>query len=96
MRPELNYFVDRLSNSSPVVRRFSESRISNPPGRLRKQPGREVVITDGPYLEIKEHIGGFWLLDGANMDEAVAWGRQAVVACCASVEVRQLLAMPTE
>jgi hypothetical protein len=62
----------------------------------RKQPGGEVVITDGPYLETKEHIGGFWILDAANMDEAVAWGRKAVVACRASVEVREFLAMPTE
>jgi len=63
---------------------------------LRKQPGGEVVITDGPYTEAKEHIGGFWILDAANMDEAVAWGRKAVVACRASVEVREFLAMPTE
>ncbi|HET6842331.1 MAG TPA: YciI family protein [Candidatus Angelobacter sp.] len=63
---------------------------------LRKQPGGEVVITDGPYLETKEHIGGFWILDAANKDEAVAWGRKAVVACRASVEVREFLAMPTE
>ena len=63
---------------------------------LRKQPGGEVVMTDGPYLETKEHIGGFWILDAANMDEAVAWGRKAVVACRASVEVREFLAMPTE
>ena len=63
---------------------------------LRKQPGGEVIITDGPYLETKEHIGGFWILDAANMDEAVAWGRKAVAACRASVEVREFLAMPTE
>ena len=63
---------------------------------LRKQPGGKVVITDGPYLETKEHIGGFWILDAANMNEAVAWGRKAVVACRASVEVREFLAMPTE
>jgi hypothetical protein len=63
---------------------------------LRKQPGGEVVITDGPYLETKEHIGGFWILDAGNMDEAVAWGRKAVAACRASVEVREFLAMPTE
>ena len=63
---------------------------------LRKQPGGKVVITDGPYLETKEHIGGFWILDAANMDEATAWGRKAVVACRASVEVREFLAMPME
>src|SRR5579863_10220872 len=63
---------------------------------LRKQPGGKVLVTDGPYLETKEHIGGFWILDAANMDEAVAWGRKAVVACRASVEVREFLTMPTE
>jgi hypothetical protein len=63
---------------------------------LRKRPGGEVVITDGPYLETKEHIGGFWILNAANMDEALAWGRKAVAACRASVEVREFLAMPTE
>ena len=63
---------------------------------LRKQPDGEVVVTDGPYLETREHIGGFWILDAANMDEAVAWGRKAVVACRAPVEVRQFLGRPTE
>ena len=63
---------------------------------LHKQPDGEVAVTDGPYLETKEHIGGFWILDADNMDEAVAWGRKAVVACRASVEVREFLSRPTE
>ena len=63
---------------------------------LRKQPGGGVTITDGPYLETKEHIGGFWILNAANMDEAVAWGRKAVAACRVPVEVREFLAMPAE
>ncbi len=58
---------------------------------LRAQPGGKVLVTDGPYLETKEHTGGFWLLKCANMDEAVAWGRKAVAACRASVEVREFL-----
>jgi hypothetical protein len=64
----------------------------HPAGRaksLRAQSNGAVVITDGPYLETKEHVGGFWLLDAANLDEALAWGRKAVVACRAPVEVRQ-------
>ena len=63
---------------------------------VERNSGGKVLITNGPYLETKEHIGGFWILDAANMDEAVAWGRKAVVACRASVEVREFLAMPTE
>jgi hypothetical protein len=56
---------------------------------LRAQPGGKVLITDGPYLETKEHIGGFWILEAADMNEALEWGRKAVVACRAPVEVRQ-------
>jgi hypothetical protein len=60
---------------------------------LRKQPNGNVSITDGPYLEAKEHIGGFWILECADTDEALAWGRKAVVACRAPVEVRAFLKM---
>jgi hypothetical protein len=58
---------------------------------LRLQPDGKVVITDGPYLETKEHVGGFWILEAANLDEALAWGRKAVVACRAPVEVRSIV-----
>jgi hypothetical protein len=60
---------------------------------LRKQPDGIVSITDGPYLEAKEYIGGFWILECAGMDEALAWGRKAVAACRAPVEVRAFLKM---
>ncbi len=63
---------------------------------LRKQPDGKVLVTDGPYLETKEHIGGFWILQAANLDEALAWGRKAVVACRAPVEVRPFHLMPDE
>ncbi len=61
---------------------------------LRAQPDGKVLITDGPYLETKEHIGGFWILEAADMNEALAWGRKAVIACRAPVEVRAFLATP--
>ena len=56
---------------------------------LRK-PGRDVTVTDGPYTEAKEHIGGFWILEAADMDEALAWARKAVGACRVPVEVRRI------
>jgi hypothetical protein len=55
---------------------------------VRAQPDGKTLITDGPYIETKEHIGGFWVLEAASMDEALAWGRKAAVACRAPVEVR--------
>jgi hypothetical protein len=57
---------------------------------LRVRSNGEVLVTDGPYLETKEHIGGFWVLKATDMDEALEWGRKAAVACRAPVEVRPL------
>ena len=50
--------------------------------------GGEIVTTDGPYLESKEHIGGFWIIKVADLDEALAWAKKATVACRGPVEVR--------
>lgn len=61
---------------------------------LRKQPSGEVIITDGPYTETKEHIGGFWILECPGLDEALGWARKAVGACRVNVEVRQILFRP--
>ncbi len=61
---------------------------------LRVQPDGKVIATDGPYTETKEHIGGFWVLEAADLDEAVEWGRKGAVACRASVEVRGIFFQP--
>jgi hypothetical protein len=63
---------------------------------LRKQGDGEVMVTDGPYLEAKEHVGGVWLLKCADMDEALDWARKAVVACRVPVEVREFLEIPAK
>jgi hypothetical protein len=55
---------------------------------VRVKPGGQVLVTDGPYMETKEHIGGFWVLETASLDEALTWGRKAAIACRAPVEVR--------
>ena len=61
---------------------------------LRKHAAGEVIITDGPYTEAKEHIGGFWIVEAADTDEALAWARKAVVACRVPVEVRGIFFRP--
>src|SRR6516162_3186823 len=61
---------------------------------LRKQPDGKVLVTDGPYTETKKHIGGFWMLEAADIDEALAWARKGAVACRASGEVREILFRP--
>lgn len=48
-----------------------------------------VSVADGLYLGTKEYVGGFWVLEVANMDEALEWGKKALKACRAPVEVRE-------
>ena len=50
--------------------------------------GGDVLVTDGPYAESKEHLGGFWIIDVADLDAALAWAKKAAVACEGPVEVR--------
>jgi hypothetical protein len=46
------------------------------------------LVTDGPYLEGKEHIGGIWLITADGLDAALGWGRQAAAATGLPIEVR--------
>jgi hypothetical protein len=55
---------------------------------LKAGPDGRVEVTDGAYLKTNEHIGGFWVLEAADMDKALEWGRKAAIACRAPIEVR--------
>jgi hypothetical protein len=46
------------------------------------------LVTDGPYLEGKEHIGGFWVITSPDLDAALEWGRKAAEATGLPIEVR--------
>jgi hypothetical protein len=52
-----------------------------------RQSGGEFVITDGPYTETKEHLGGFWITSATDLDAALEWVRLATVACRLPIEV---------
>jgi hypothetical protein len=61
---------------------------------VRKDAAGKVVVTDGPYTETKEHMGGFWILECANIDEALAWAKKGSISTDAVGEVRELLFFP--
>ncbi len=50
--------------------------------------GRAFMVTDGPFTESKEHIGGFWVIAAADLDAALEWAKKASRACGEPVEVR--------
>jgi len=62
---------------------------------LRPGPRGDVFVSDGPYLETKEHVGGLWVLEAASLDDALAWGRKASTACRTPVEVREFHGGPS-
>ena len=55
---------------------------------VRTEPNGDLLVTDGPCTETKEHLLGFWVVKAADLNEALAWGRKAAKACRSSVEVR--------
>ena len=61
---------------------------------LRLQADGAVLVTDGPFTETKEHMGGFWVLECADMDEALAWARKGAIFSDAVGEVRELMFFP--
>ncbi len=58
------------------------------------QPNGELLLTDGPYLEAKEHVGGLWILECADINEVLAWARKSAKVCRFPVEVREIFFMP--
>lgn len=48
----------------------------------------ESIVTDGPYAEVKEQLGGFWVVEASDLDEALELGRRASAACMHPVEIR--------
>ncbi len=50
--------------------------------------GGETLVTDGPFAETKEQVGGFWVIEAADLDAALEWAAKATRACRAPIEVR--------
>ncbi len=53
-----------------------------------RQSGNDFLITDGPYTETKEHLAGFWIINAADLDEALEWAKQTAAAQQRAIEVR--------
>jgi hypothetical protein len=79
--------------SATLPAHFCDAGIARPTHRARqgKEPDGNVRVTDWPYRETNEHIGGFWILEAAVIHDALAWARKGVVAGRASSVVREIL-----
>ena len=55
-----------------------------------RSSGSSVSMTDGPYAESKEQMGGFWVIEASDLDAALEWAGKGSAACEGPVEVRPL------
>jgi hypothetical protein len=62
---------------------------------VRLREGEEIV-TDGPFAETKEHLGGYYLIDVDSLDEALEWAARLPTARRGSIEVRPVMPVPTQ
>jgi hypothetical protein len=61
---------------------------------LQSHGNGEVTVTDGPYLETKEYVGGLSILETENLDEVLAWMRKGAKVLPGVVEVREVFFNP--
>jgi hypothetical protein len=55
-----------------------------------RHSGEDFLMTDGPYTETKEHLAGFWIINAADLDEALEWAKLAAAAEQRPIEVRPM------
>ena len=67
---------------------FSNGLLPPASATVLKPTGSEVLVTDGPFAEGKEHIGGFLIIKAPDLDAALAWGRKTARAIPLPIEVR--------
>ena len=53
-----------------------------------RMAGGEVLMTDGPFLETKEHLGGFYIIEAADLDAALGWASKVTALVGSPIEVR--------
>jgi hypothetical protein len=75
---------DKMTDAGVFV--FAGGLLAGSATVVRKS-GDDFLITDGPYAETKEHLGGFWIIRAADLDAALEWARLATAACRVPVEV---------
>jgi hypothetical protein len=83
---EAGRFNDRLQEEGYFV--FADGLAPATTATVVDGQGAEPVLTDGPYLESKEYLGGFWIIEAPDLDVALRLAAEGSKACRGKVEVR--------
>jgi hypothetical protein len=85
----IDAFNDRLKAEGHWV--FAGGLGSPDPATVVDNRGEEAVFTDGPFLESKEYLAGFWIIEAADLDVALELATEGSKACNRKIEVRPFL-----
>ena len=85
-------FVDAMKNAGAFVSSTRLSPSSNAT-TLRAKDGK-VQVLDGPFADSKEQLGGYFIINVKNLDEAIQWGSRCPATGHGTVEVRPIVEMP--
>ena len=94
MYAQVDVFNKELMTSGEWV--FAGGLLPPDTATVVRAQGGHVVMTDGPFAEAKEQIGGFWVIRAADLDVALEIAARASAACEAPVEVRPFQADPSQ
>ena len=83
---QVGAFNDELTSTGTWV--FGGGLLPASSATVLHGEGDDVSMTDGPYAESKEQMGGFWVIEVPDLETALEWGRKAAAACEGPVEVR--------
>jgi hypothetical protein len=83
---DLDALHDKMTDAGAFV--FQGGLIPAESATVVRQSGGDFLITDGPYTETKEHLAGFWIINAADLDEALEWAKLTTVAQQRPIEVR--------
>lgn len=81
---DVNALADELSAAGGLV--FAGGLNQATPTVVRSVDG-EILTTDGPFIETKEHLGGFWIVEAEDLDAARGWAAKLTDACRRPIEV---------
>jgi hypothetical protein len=85
----IDVFNDRLQTGGHWV--FAGGLAAPSAATVIDNRGEEAMFTDGPFLESKEYLVGFWIMEAADLDEALKLAAEGSKACNRKVEVRPFL-----
>jgi len=85
----IDVFNDRLKTEGHWV--FAGGLAAPSSATVIDNRGEEAMVTDGPFLESKEYLAGFWIMEAADLDVALKLAAEGSKACNRKIEVRPLL-----